>query len=246
MGIELAIILILGFVIIYILLIRIFSTLLRLTGLTSSKAKFQAISLITNTGFTTAEAEIVTTSRARRNIARAAMISGHVFSVIIVSLIFNFINVFSINELKSNYLNIILVFASFILLFLIFKIPFIEKLFEKMLERLALKLIGKLKNENLIVLLDNYGKESIVEVTINELPSFIENKSLKDLNLRELYNLNILSLRRKGKSLEVCKNTTIEIGDILIVYGFSQSITNLFIKKINYSEIKEIKKETKE
>ena len=93
MSIELAIILILGFVIIYVLLIKIFSTLLRLTGLTYSKAKFQAISLITNTGFTTNEAEIITTSRARRKIARAAMISGHIFSVLLVSLIFNFINV---------------------------------------------------------------------------------------------------------------------------------------------------------
>lgn len=80
MNIELALTLILGFVIIYVLLIRFYSTLLRLTGLTDSKAKFQAISLITNSGFTTNEAEIITTNKARRRIASAAMITGHIFS----------------------------------------------------------------------------------------------------------------------------------------------------------------------
>ena len=89
MSIELAIILILGFVAIYVLLIRFYSMLLRLTGLTDSKARFQAVSLITNSGFTTNEAEVITASRSRRKIASAAMITGHVFSVIIVSLIFN-------------------------------------------------------------------------------------------------------------------------------------------------------------
>ena len=239
MGIELAIALVLGFIIVYVLLIRIFATLLRLTGLTKSKSKFQAISLITNTGFTTSEAEIVATNKARRNIATAAMISGHVFSVIIVSLIINFITVFNVQEFKNNLIGIILVFGSFILFLIIFKIPFIEKRFEKLLEKIALKLIGKSKEENIIVLLDNYGKESIVEVTINTLPLFIENKTLKELNLRELYNINILSVRRNGKSISVDKNTKLELKDILVIFGSHQGIIDLFSKKIDYSIKKE-------
>ena len=228
MSIELAIILILGFVAIYVLLIRFYSMLLRLTGLTDSKARFQAVSLITNSGFTTNEAEVITASRSRRKIASAAMITGHVFSVIIVSLIFNFINVFSINEIKTSYLSIILVFVIFIGLLLFFKIPFIKKGYEKLLEKLALKIIGKSKTENLITLLDIYGRECIAEVVVNSLPSFMDEKYLFELNLRELYKLNILSIRRKGRILVLDKNTMIQEGDVLIIFGLHQSIVDLF------------------
>lgn len=228
MNIELALTLILGFVIIYVLLIRFYSTLLRLTGLTDSKAKFQAISLITNSGFTTNEAEIITTNKARRRIASAAMITGHIFSVIIVSLVFNLLNVFSFQALKSNYLTIILVLVIFVAILLVVKIPFVKKGYEKLLEKIALKVMGTTKKENLITLLDNYGKESIAEVVINSLPKFMAEKYLYELNLREDYKLNILSVRRKGRILAIDKHTMLQQGDVLVVFGLHQSIVDLF------------------
>lgn len=236
MSIQLAIILILGFILIYILLIKIFTTLLRLTGVTNAKAKFQAISLISNTGFTTNEAEIITTSKARRNIAIAAMISGHVFSVVIVSLIINLISVFSMQELKSNYVNIILVFVGFFAIFIIFKIPFIKKGYEKLLEKFAMKIMGTSQHENLIALLDNYGKESVAEVTINRLPTIMKDKCLNDINLRDLYKINVLSVRRKGRALAVDKNTMLQEGDILILYGLHQNIIDLFKNENNLED----------
>ena len=81
MTIELAIILVLAFILIYVFMIKIYSILFRLTGLTKNKSSFQAISLLTNTGFTTNEAEVIATSATRRKIANSAMISGHIFSV---------------------------------------------------------------------------------------------------------------------------------------------------------------------
>ena len=41
------------------MLIQVFSVLFRISGLTKVKAKFQVISLLTNSGFTTSESEIV-------------------------------------------------------------------------------------------------------------------------------------------------------------------------------------------
>ena len=81
------VILILAFIIIYISFIDVFAVLFRMTGLTIEKAKFQVISLFTNAGFTTRESEIIVSNPRRRNLAKAAMITGHIFSIIIFSLI---------------------------------------------------------------------------------------------------------------------------------------------------------------
>ena len=61
-------ILIMVFIIIYYMLIQVFSVLFRISGLTKVKAKFQVISLLTNSGFTTSESEIVVTDKLRRKL----------------------------------------------------------------------------------------------------------------------------------------------------------------------------------
>lgn len=236
MSLELAIILVLGFILIYVLMIKIYSVLFRLTGLTRSKSYFQAISLISNTGFTTKEAEIIATSKVRRKIANAAMITGHVFSVVIVSLIFNLFATFNVQDFKDSYINIIIVFASFILLFLIFRFHFIKKPFVILIEKIAMKFLTKSNKENTITLLDNFDNESIAEVTINSLPNFMKEKSLQDLNLREQYKLNILSVRRNNKILSMTKNTIIQEGDVIIVFGQHESIDNLFRKNLEINK----------
>ena len=75
MGLIASIILILVFIILYVIVIQIYSVLFRITGLAKEKAHFQAISLFTNSGFTTSESEVVTSERVRRGIAIAAMIN---------------------------------------------------------------------------------------------------------------------------------------------------------------------------
>ena len=69
MDLMTSVILIMVFIIIYVILIEIFSMLFRITGLTKEKASFQAISLLTNCGFTTGESEVITSDRLRRRIA---------------------------------------------------------------------------------------------------------------------------------------------------------------------------------
>ena len=77
--------------------------LFRITGLTKEKASFQAISLLTNCGFTTGESEVITSDRLRRRIAIAAMISGYSFSVVIVSLLINVFMKVSTQSQEDNY-----------------------------------------------------------------------------------------------------------------------------------------------
>ncbi len=74
---------------IYMFMIEIFSVAFKLTGLATSKIKFQVASLFTASGFTTQESELITNDDRRRRIAVACMYTGHIFSVVIMGLIIN-------------------------------------------------------------------------------------------------------------------------------------------------------------
>ena len=58
----------------YILIIDIFTILFRMSGMTEEKAKFQVISLLTNSGYTTKESELVVSKLLRRKLARTVML----------------------------------------------------------------------------------------------------------------------------------------------------------------------------
>ncbi|MBR2000686.1 MAG: potassium transporter TrkA, partial [Firmicutes bacterium] len=69
----------------YIVIADIITIFFRLAGMTEEKARFQVISLLTNSGFTTQESEAVVNSKIRRRLATATMIFGYAFTVTILS-----------------------------------------------------------------------------------------------------------------------------------------------------------------
>ncbi|MBQ8468927.1 MAG: TrkA C-terminal domain-containing protein [Clostridia bacterium] len=235
MSIGIAFSLILGFILIYVSFIEIYSILFRITGLTKIKSRFQAISLLTNSGYTTSESEVVTTNKLRRNIAIASMLTGYVFSVIIVSLTFNLIATINIKDLQENYLTIIIIFSIFALLLILFKLPFVKKPFEKLIEFLARKIMKKDIAENIITLLDIYENDTIAEITINNVPPMMIDKKLSEINMRD-FSINLLLLKRDGQTQTATKETIIQKGDIIIVFGPLKKIKKLFISKERKSD----------
>jgi len=231
LGLIASVILILAFIVIYVIVIQIYSVLFRITGLTKEKANFQAISLLTNSGFTTSESEIIVSDRVRRRIAIAAMINGYAFSVIIVSLIINVI--LSLKEdIQDQTLDIMLVaFGVFVLLIIITQIPFLKKLLEKFIQFLAVKVLRRNNNENIIIMLDNYGKDSMAEVCLNRIPEAMVDVPLCEMKIKEKNHLNILMIKRNGKVIDVTKDTVFKKGDRLVVFGSTASIVNAFNKK---------------
>ena len=63
----------------------------KLTGLSTSKIRFQVGSLFTGAGFTTSESELIANNPKRRKIALACMHTGHIFSVAFMGLVINVI-----------------------------------------------------------------------------------------------------------------------------------------------------------
>lgn len=225
-----AFILILTFTMVYAIFVELFTILFRITGLTKVKAKFQAISLLTNCGYTTNESEIVMNHKLRRKLAMISMITGYIYSVIIVSLFINLLNNISSAYIENNYKFFIISIAVFIVLFIVIKLPFIRKINEKIIEKLAKILLKTNEKDNVITLLDIYGKDAIVEVLINSIPESMKDKQLFEINFRETYKMNVLLLKRKGKVLEITRNTMFQNGDIIFVFGTYQNIIDLFGK----------------
>lgn len=69
--------------------VRIGAIAFQLTGLEWSLAKFQALSCFSGTGFTTKEAELITTNKQRRKIASVLMVLGNAGLVIMIATLAN-------------------------------------------------------------------------------------------------------------------------------------------------------------
>lgn len=72
-------------IILYELLVTIFSSLYELSGLSKDEARFQVTSLLTGTGFTTSESEKMLATKKRKRITRYIMIVSYIFNISIIS-----------------------------------------------------------------------------------------------------------------------------------------------------------------
>lgn len=224
-----AIILILGVFLIYLILIELYTILFRMTGLTKEKSKFQVISMITTAGFTTSESEIITSSKVRRRIAVAAMITGTLFSVVIISLIINlFTKIQNSSNSAEHVVWIGVAFGVFIVLLILFKLPITTKLFEKLVEFVANTFFHVNSNNNVITQLDVYGDDAIEEITINIVPDELVGKTLAESNLKARYHLNILMVQRNKRTININRDTVIQKKDVLLVFGPKKLIERFF------------------
>ncbi len=243
MNVWVAVALILGVISLYLFTIEAFSVAFKLTGLATKKIKFQVASLFTGAGFTTNESELIANDDRRRNVAIACMYTGHIFSVIIMGLVINiFFSIgFSIsNDQKYDITEwyFILFFISLgVFLFVLFlKIPPINKWFQRFLEKVAVNASKKGRNTNIITVIDFYGKHAIAEVILNRIPEFAKDVSLYEMQLTKKYVINVLSIRRGNRTVDVTKDTMFRKGDILVIYGLINDIKDAFINSLDNSK----------
>ena len=233
MNIWLAISLILAVVSIYMFAIEIFSVAFKLTGLATSKIKFQVASLFTGTGFTTEESELITNDDRRRKIAVACAYTGHIFSVVIMGLIINvFFSLNNAGEFKHWYFIMFFITLGLFALMIFLKIPPINKRFQKLLEGIAIKSSSHRKNSNIITVLDYYGRNAIVEVVLNKMPDFANELTLNQMGLTKKYAMILLSIRRGNRRVSISKDTMLVKGDIIVAYGHINDIRDAFINSV--------------
>ena len=234
MNIWLAISLILAVISVYMFVIEIFSVAFKLTGLATSKIKFQVASLFTSTGFTTEESELITNDDRRRKIAVACAYTGHIFSVVIMGLVINvFFSISNSTESKVWYYVMFYVSLGIFGIMLLLKIPPINKRFVKLLENIAINTSRYRKNNNIVTVLDYYGRSAIVEVVLNKIPDFANELSLGEMELTKKFALILLSLRRGNRRISINKDTMLVKGDVIVAYGHINDIREAFINSVS-------------
>ena len=77
-------------------------------------------------------------------------------------------------------------------------------------------------------LLNNYGSNVLMEVEVEEVPKELENIPMKDSHLSDRYSINIIVIKRHNEYLFADKDTIIQNGDKITLFGPYSNIKHLF------------------
>ena len=228
----------------YMLIAEIFTVLFRLTGLPEAKARLQVVSLLTTCGFTTKETEVFVTTPTRRKLAITAMIFGYAFSATLVSAFISIILSIG-NSQDENLWHVFLILLVVMVFFIILsKIKFIKNAFDSLIFKIGHKL-SKAKTKNFLKVVDAYDANSIVEITLVDIPNNFKNKTLEEIKIRQNYNLTVLAITRENKIINnIKKEDFFKEKDIVTVYGNFDDIKKVFIEDVE-KQIKELEKTEK-
>jgi K+/H+ antiporter YhaU regulatory subunit KhtT len=217
-----SVVLLVVFICISYLIVRVGSIALEMTGMERSRARFQALSAFSGTGFTTREAELVVTHPRRRKIVTYLMILGNAG---IVSVIATFVLSLRQTGTFRPSLNLVIIAAS---LFILYRIAshqtFAKKLTQKIRETLREKLhFQKVHVEELLHQSDGYGVASVLVGRRSKVVGL----TLSESGFKER-DLMILSVERDEEMIPVPKaQTKIRVGDRLICYGKLDNLKGL-------------------
>ncbi len=226
-GISVALFLLL--LIIYIVVIEIFTALFRITGLTQEKANFQVISLLTGAGFTTLESEVVMNTKFRRNIAKGAMLFGYMFSVFLAGTIISMLSKMSTNEVNNMYGALGILMAVGAIIYFAIKMKWIKRLLDKWVQSIVEKLYLKKSKKNPYYILESYGKMVICELLVTEVPEKIKGKTIIESKVKEEYGLSYVTIVRKNESIEISPfKDIVKLNDKLVIHGKIGKINKLF------------------
>lgn len=220
-----------GFMIFYLFISEFFTILFRLTGMTEETARFQVISMLTTCGFTTAESELIASSKKRRKLAFITILFGYVFTVTMVSIVINFFIQLNKRNGSENLLKEVLAIALLIAAwYLLFKIKPLKNIFNNFISKIGMKLMFK-NHDNPIFVLSFFKTGAVTEITITKLPEELTDKSLKDSGIRTTYGIQVLTVFRDGDPIRIDGDTILKDNDKIIVFGNLKSIKALFVKE---------------
>ena len=206
-------------ILIIFLIVEFASIAFNLTGLNKDASHFQAISLVTNTGFTTTEAELIVRHRVRRKIAYFLMITFYVSLPLLITLLIMVLSA-GVN------LDDLLLTVGFIFFYAFFiRNKKVMALIERGIKAILIRyeIVPPSSIEDLFDLKGNY---KIVKTIMENTE--LAGKQVSELKLNNI-NITILAIERGNNLIRTVRgNDTLEIGDKLILYGNINSIRNVF------------------
>lgn len=212
-------------VFIYQIIIEVFSTIFSIEGIQIDKAKFQIISIITGTGYTTNESELMLFTKRRRKLTQVMILFSYIFNISIVTTIVNIFISSGDTSVWELEIGISLTVMNFILLLILNKSSKVRTAFDDFVKKTAAKV--REKRNNPISIYDYYGDKIIAEVMVLQL-----NERIEQLNVEKLkndYHIDLLAVRRGEETIsDLKKIEKIQINDVLLLFGEPKRIRNIF------------------
>ena len=237
MDIYVALLLFSFMVLLYWVIAELFTFFFRLIGLPAERARFQVISLLTGTGFTTRESQIIMTSTRRRRLARATMLFGYVFNVTIVSALINVFLSMKSAQVEHQIFGILIPLGTVALIFIFMRTPKIHAWSDSLLRSLADRFFDRKETFNAVLLIDNIGTESIAQVTLRHIPDEYQGLSLSETRLRAETGILVMLVEPKGgEPVAARADTVFEAGDRLTVFGNYKTICKAFHAREHLSD----------
>lgn len=230
MNLVMALLLFNFIIIMYQIIIEVFTMLYRINGISIERSKFQVISMLTGTGFTTEESELMLLTKKRRKLTQRIMFFGYIFNIFIVSV---FINIF-ISYANSTFTEVKV--GLIVTLWTIFFMTVFQRsrTLKKILDDFVMWISDRKekKKENFISIYDTYGSKVIAEIELKNLRKDLSGKTIEESKIKQNYGINVLVIKRKEEIIsEIYSDTVINEGDTIIVFGKIRDIKNVFKKK---------------
>jgi len=212
--------------------IEIYVVLFRLTGLNIKVSRFQVISLMTGTGFTTEESELILGHPIRRKLAIFLILFGAFSLAVIISTITNFLS----DDLRM--IHIFYIAGGVLVVFGVLKLACIQTLLSRLFHRemkqhveigdLPIRDVFLTEKSDYLLNLHIYTDSLLVYKTVNQL-----------FNDHERLEFLVLFIKRGQLKLRGnIYNEKIHEGDQLLLYGDKEILTKLFQHDIRIMEKK--------
>ncbi len=235
MTLNVAMLIILLLIAVFFLFVEVFTVLFMITGMTERKARFQVISILTNTGFTTAESEIIASSRRRRRLAIVTMLFGYIYAVAIVSMVINAMLAVGKGGLGNPINTVVMIVVAITVMLGLKRIPVVKERFDGLVRKAGSRLMFH-ANSNPLLVLDYYGESAIVEIRITELPEQLKDKTLMESRVKADYGIQIFAIKRAHETRhEVGPDDILKAGDRIVAFGSLKNIHALFRMRPSFS-----------
>lgn len=210
-------------VLLSLLITRVATVMLTLTGLSWESARFQARSALSGVGFTTTEAETVVNHPVRRRIVMALMLVGSAGVITVIGALFlSFANA----DVSERELRIAILIGALALLLLLARSRWIDRRLSALIGR-ALNRWTDLEVRDYAALLRFADRFAVMEIAVHP-GDWLAGKTLDELNLRHEGVVVLGVSRPDGRYVGVPSfSTRVEAGDLLICYGPSERLCEL-------------------
>ena len=203
---------------------RVATTALTLTGMSHEQARFQARSALTGAGFTTTESESIVTHPVRRRIVMMLMLTGSAGLVTVIGTIA--IGVSGANSRTDSLVAFGGLIASIVALMWAMRTRPVERVLSRLI-RIGLRRFTDLDVRDVESLMDIHGGYSIAQLLVEEA-DWVCDRTLADMRLND-EGILVLGVQRRNGGYDGAPKGTLAVhaGDTLLLYGHQDRIAQL-------------------